>query len=142
MIVTEVQNYSDKLAQAVNSLLPQLTNKDRQISESALKEIIYSENTSLFIAEDDAEILGMLTLVTLSIPSGIRCIIEDVVVDNKLRGKGAGQALMQAAEKKAKEQGCENINLTSSPGRKAANAMYKKLGFEIRKTNVYRKILK
>jgi ribosomal protein S18 acetylase RimI-like enzyme len=49
---------------------------------------------------------------------------------------------METAIFKAKELGCKNINLTSSPNRVAANALYKKLGFEIRETNVYRKILK
>jgi ribosomal protein S18 acetylase RimI-like enzyme len=141
MTITEVHDYSDSLLRAANNLLAQLTTKKPEISISILKEIIRSENTVLFIAENDGEILGMLTLITIPIPTGIRCIIEDVVVDNKLRGKGAGQALMQAAEKKAKERGCENINLTSSPERAAANALYKKLGFEIRETNVHRKIL-
>ena len=42
---------------------------------------------------------------------------------------------------KAQELGYENINLTSSPSRIAANALYIKLGFELRDTNVYRKIL-
>ena len=84
----------------------------------------------------------MLTLITIQIPTGIRCIVEDVVVDSKLRGKGAGQKLMDAALQKAQEFGCDNINLTSSPDREAANALYKKLGYQIRETNVYRKLLK
>jgi len=142
MTISEVNDYSDRLLQAVNNLLPQLTSGKKAISGPTLKEIVQSKNTTLFIAEQDGEVLGMLTLVTVAIPTGVRCIVEDVVVDNKLRGMGAGLALMEKAEKKAKELGCENINLTSSPDRIAANSLYKKLGFEIRKTNVYRKILR
>jgi len=142
MTILEVDQYSNKLFEMINKLLPQLTLKRSTISEAALQEIINSKNTTLFIASDEGEIGGMLTLLTVQIPTGIRCIIEDVVVDARLRGKGAGKALMQAAEQKAFKMGCENINLTSSPARVAANALYKKLGYEIRETNVYRKVLK
>jgi len=142
MIIFEANDYSENLLEAVNSLLPQLTSKKVQISAATLRNIIQSQNSSLFFAKENSEILGMLTLLTIAIPTGTRCIIEDVVVDAKLRGKGAGKALMEAAIQKAKKLGCDNINLTSSPHRKAANALYKKLGFEIRETNVYRKTLK
>lgn len=141
MIISEVTVYSEKIHNAINSLLPQLTSRKIELSEKQLSKIIKSQDTTLFIVEDQADILGMLTLVTIQIPTGIRCIVEDVVVDTKLRGKGAGQKLMAAATQKANELGCDNINLTSSPEREAANALYKKLGFQIRETNVYRKTL-
>ena len=142
MIIYKAIDYSENLLHAVNALLPQLTSKKAEISAALLSDIIHSQNSSLFLAKENDEILGMLTLLTIHIPTGIRCIVEDVVVDAKLRGKGAGRSLMEAAIQKAKNMGCDNINLTSSPHREAANALYKKLGFEIRETNVYRKILK
>lgn len=142
MKIIEINTYSDALLNAVNMLLPQLTSKKKTITKDSLSGIIQNRNTSLFVVEKDNDYPGMLTLVTIRIPTGIRCIIEDVVVDKQLRGLGAGRALMEKAIQRAKEMGCENINLTSGPARIAANVLYKKLGFEIRETNVYRKILK
>ena len=142
MIIFEAEYFSEDLLKAVAALLPQLTSKKVEINDIILRDIIHSENSALFLVKEKDEILGMLTLITIRIPTGIRCIIEDVVVDAKLRGKGAGRKLMEAAIQKAKDLGCDNINLTSSPQREAANALYKKLGFQIRETNVYRKALK
>ena len=47
---------------------------------------------SLFLAVEDGTCFGCLTLVTFPIPTGIRAWIEDVVVDEKARGKGAGSS--------------------------------------------------
>jgi ribosomal protein S18 acetylase RimI-like enzyme len=35
--------------------------------------------------------------------------------------------------------GAEAVDLTTHPSREAANTLYKKLGFEIRETNAYRR---
>ena len=79
-----------------------------------------------------------MTLVVFPIPSGLRAWIEDVVVDESARGLGAGAALTEAAISESKRRGAKSIDLTSRPSREAANAMYVKLGFEQRETNVYR----
>ena len=48
-----------------------------------------SPATDLFIAIDDGgTIVGMATLVTFRIPTGLRAWIEDVVVDEAGRGPG------------------------------------------------------
>jgi len=39
---------------------------------------------------------------------------------------------------KARTLGCKTVDLTSRPSREAANALYRKVGFEQRETNVYR----
>ena len=39
---------------------------------------------------------------------------------------------------RARELGCVTVDLTSRPSREAANALYKKVGFVERETNVYR----
>lgn len=141
MKIIEITHYSDVLLNAVNILLPQLTSHKKPVTKNSLSTIIHNRNTTLFVAEQDNQYLGMLSLVTVLIPTGIRCIIEDVVVDKRIRGLGAGRALMESAIQKAQKLGCEDIRLTSSPSRIEANALYVKLGFEIRETNVYRKSL-
>ena len=83
----------------------------------------------------------MLTLVMFRIPSGLRAWIEDVAVDEAARGQGIGEALSHAAVDHARAHGARTIELTSRPAREVANRLYRKLGFEIRNTNVYRLVL-
>ena len=83
-------------------------------------------------------IVGMLTLVTFRLPTGVRAWIEDVVVDSGSRGQGVGEALTQAAIELATARGAQTVDLTSRPSREAANRLYRRMGFEPRETNVYR----
>jgi ribosomal protein S18 acetylase RimI-like enzyme len=61
-----------------------------------------------------------------------------VVVDQSARGAGVGERLTNAAIDEARERGVRSLDLTSRPSREAANAMYIKLGFGRRDTNLYR----
>lgn len=72
------------------------------------------------------------------IPTGLRAWIEDVVVDNAVRGRGIGDKLNRVALEKAAEAGATTVDLTSRPSREAANRLYQRIGFEKRETNVYR----
>ena len=65
-------------------------------------------------------------------------IAEDVVGDGEARGQGAGQALVEAAVEHAGKLGARTVDLTSRPSREAANRLYRRAGFELRETNVYR----
>jgi len=85
-----------------------------------------------------ATIVGTLTLVVFRIPTGLRAWIEDVVVDESARGRGVGEALTMAAIGLAAGAGARTVDLTSRPTREAANRLYRRLGFELRETNVYR----
>ena len=83
------------------------------------------------------DIAGILTLIIYRVPTGIRARVEDVVVDETLRGKGIGEALVEYALNMAREAGADGVALTSNPGREAANRLYQKLGFKPWKTNLY-----
>ena len=96
------------------------------------------DSSTLVVAKDDDEIIGTLTLVVFSIPTGLRAIVEDVIVDNASRGKGVGEQLVAFALRCAKERGAKTVDLTSRSSREAANALYQKMGFVLRETNVYR----
>ena len=61
-----------------------------------------------------------------------------VSVGARRRGQGAGQALVEAAVAHAGRIGARTVDLTSRPSREAANRLYRRAGFELRETNVYR----
>jgi ribosomal protein S18 acetylase RimI-like enzyme len=97
-----------------------------------------SESTKLFLASDEDGVFGMLSLVLFRIPTGRKAWVEDVVVDEKARGRGVGKLLTEHAVRVAREHGAHSVDLTSRPSRAAANALYQRVGFQQRESNVYR----
>lgn len=138
MEIIRISEYEEKVLEAVNHLLPQLSSSASPMDMESLSELLSSHSTILFLAEEEGEYYGMLSLGFYKIPTGIKVWIEDVVVDKNARGKGLGKQLTLHGIKIAKELGAKSVELTSRPTRKAANKLYKKLGFELRETNVYR----
>ncbi len=127
-----------ELLTSLNQLVPQLSSSAAPLTSQDVEALIANPAVSVFVAKNEGAIVGTLTLVVFPIPSGLRAWIEDVVVDESARGLGAGAALTEAAISESKRRGAKSIDLTSRPSREAANAMYVKLGFEQRETNVYR----
>ena len=127
------------IVDAVERLVPQLSRSSPPPTTAELGEVVASPATDLFIAIDDTgTVVGMATLVTFRIPTGMRAWIEDVVVDEAGRGQGVGDALTRAMVERAHELGCRTVDLTSRPSREAANHMYQRACFVARDTNVYR----
>lgn len=136
--ITEATDVTAELVEAFERLTPQLSSSNPPPSAEALETIAASEATRLLVARSDRVIVGSLTLVLVRIPTGLRAIIEDVVVDEQVRSQGVGRALNEAALELARDAGAVTVDLTSRPSREAANRLYLRLGFEIRDTNVYR----
>lgn len=138
--ITEASSVDGELVEAFVRLTPQLSSSSPPPTETQLREIVEQPGTTMFLARDDdnGDIVGTLTLVTFPIPTGRRAWIEDVIVDKAASGQQLGERLSRAALDKARELGCRTVELTSRPSREAANHIYKKIGFEIRDTNVYR----
>jgi ribosomal protein S18 acetylase RimI-like enzyme len=127
------------LVDAVERLVPQLSRSNPPPSIAQLEEIVAAPATDLFVATlDDGTVAGMSTLVSFRIPTGVRSLVEDVVVDTAARGAGVGTALAHAMLDRARELGAVTVDLTSRPSREAANRLYQHIGFKQRETNVYR----
>jgi ribosomal protein S18 acetylase RimI-like enzyme len=142
MRVQEVTTVTDDLVTSFARLVPQLSTSAEPPNAEQLAEIVSSPATRLLVARGDhGEIVGALTLACFSIPTGTRAWIEDVVVDETLRGAGIGAALVEDAVRLAREAGARTIDLTSRPEREAANRLYQRTGFARRETNVYRRTL-
>jgi ribosomal protein S18 acetylase RimI-like enzyme len=129
-----------ELVDAFARLIPQLSKSSPPPTAAELQAIVDSPATDLLLAvsTDDGTIIGALTLVVFTIPTGVRAWIEDVVVDGDARGRGVGDALNRAAIEIARAKHCKTVDLTSRPSREAANRLYRRLGFQQRDTNVYR----
>lgn len=87
----------------------------------------------LLVAEDDGEIAGTLVLVILpGLAHGIShwAVIEYVVVDEALRGRGIGEQLMERAADLARAARCYKIMLGSNKQRADAHRFYRRIGYK------------
>jgi len=138
--IEEVTQVTAELVEALDRLVPQLSRSNPPPTADELAQIVASPATILFVARDGdgGPIVGTLTLALFRIPTALRAWIEDVVVDSAMAGRGIGGALSQAALDRARQAGARTVDLTSRASREAANHLYKKIGFQLRDTNVYR----
>ena len=141
MHIEEIDRVTDELVAAMDRLIPQLDPAVAAPSRAQLERVVASPATALLVAREtgrDGAILGSLTLVWYPIPSGLRAWVEDVVVDRSARGRGIGEALMREALVRAVAFGASKVDLTSRPLRESADRLYRRLGFTMRETRVYR----
>jgi ribosomal protein S18 acetylase RimI-like enzyme len=137
--VIEVDRVSGELAAVLGALVRQLSTSSPEPTQEDLQAIASSPATRLLVAQDaEGRPVGMLTLAVFAIPTGVRAWIEDVVVDEQVRGGGVGRMLVQRGIDVAFELGARTVDLTSRPSREAANRLYQRMGFALRTTNVYR----
>jgi ribosomal protein S18 acetylase RimI-like enzyme len=129
---------NDEVEAAFGRLLPQLSRSAKPLTSTDIARIHSAEAITLLIARCDGAIAGMLTLVMFPLPTGQRAWIEDVVVDEKFRGRGAGEELTKAAIRIAQAAGARTVDLTSRPSREAAGRLYERAGFQQRDSRVYR----
>lgn len=140
MYIELVTSGTEELWDAFQRLVPQLTGNNPPPTQGDLAALIESESSTLLIArQPDAAgpIMGAASLTIYRVPTGVRAIIEDVIVDESMRGRGIGEALIRRLLDLARERGASGVALTSNPKRTAANRLYQRIGFERRETNAY-----
>ena len=136
--IRPADHVDDALVAAFVRLIPQLSSSSPPPTAELLRAIVDTPDSVLFLAWLDDLIVGSLTLACYRIPTGLKAWIEDVVVDDSVRGRGVGAALNRAAIAEAQRRGAKNVSLTSRSSREAANRLYRRLGFEPYDTNLYR----
>ncbi|MCL1127680.1 GNAT family N-acetyltransferase [Shewanella surugensis] len=100
---------------------------------TAFEAILKDNNNELIIVENNDNIMGMLQLTFipyLTHTGSWRCLIEGVRVQSDCRGKGLGTQFFEWAIERAKQRGCNMVQLTSNKARVDALRFYQNLGFE------------
>ncbi|WP_327701019.1 GNAT family N-acetyltransferase [Streptomyces decoyicus] len=133
-----VREATHEMADAFHRLLPQLSSTAAPLDREAVDRLVKCEASTLLVARVGGGIVGTLTLLLFLLPSGLRARVEDVVVDTAARGQGVAATLTRHALRLAREAGARTVDLTSRPDRAAANRLYERLGFEPRKSTLYR----
>ena len=140
MFITRVTSITDEVEIAFQRLIPHLNLTFPPPTRGELERMIDSDTCVLLAARfpnEEAEIAGALTLIIYRVPTGIHARVEDVVVDEAMRGRGIGEALVRHALNIARDAGADGVALTSNPKREAANRLYQRLGFKFWETNLY-----
>lgn len=85
----------------------------------------------ILVAEAEGRVVGMCTvqLTASTARGGLSAGIEDVVVDETVRGRGVGRALLAAAEAWARGRGAVRIALLADETNLPALDFYDRLGF-------------
>lgn len=128
---------TDADAWMIERLLGQLSSSatyDRALIESMLGH----DAIELLAARQGERIVGMATLVSFPLPTGVRGFVEDVVTDASVRGQGVGRLLLTTMIDIAVARGFRSLELTSRPSREVALRLYESVGFVRRDTNVLR----
>lgn len=140
MHIEKASAVTEELYEALQRFVPQLGAHKVPPTWEELQKLLDSESSTLLVAraaEESSRIAGILCLTVYRVPTGMRSIIEDVVVDETMRRRGIGEALVRQAIELAREAGADGVSLTSNPQREAANSLYQAMGFQLRKTNPY-----
>ncbi len=96
------------------------------------EEILSRPWLQLLVLEIDGEVMGTTYLNV--IPNLTRAgrpyaVIENVVVDENVRGKGFGRRLMESTLERAWASGCYKVMLLTGSSNPATHAFYRACGF-------------
>jgi N-acetylglutamate synthase-like GNAT family acetyltransferase len=97
-----------------------------------LEKLTSSEADRVVVAEIDGEVVGMASVhISLSVEfEEPAAKLSAIVVDEKHRRRGIGEALVAAMEAEARARGCCLMFLTTAERREDAHAFYRGLGFD------------
>lgn len=107
----------------------------KKYSAEELKELLTDEKRPILVCVDDNdEVMGYCfgifqQYINHSVLTDIKTLyIDDICVDEKLRGKHVGKELYEAAVKLAKDSGCYNLTLNVWSCNPSAMRFYESMG--------------
>ncbi|MFF1573719.1 GNAT family N-acetyltransferase [Leifsonia sp. NPDC058292] len=101
---------------AIEQLLPQLSSS-ATFDRDRVTSMLDHDGTDLIVAREGGQLVGMATLASFPLPTGMRGHLDDVVVDQDLRGRGIARLLLEAVIELARERKLRTLDLTSRPSR-------------------------
>ena len=128
------RKFSGFPAEPVKQLVWQLDPSGTVNEQSVYRAIL---NGHVVKAERNGELVGMGWIFVRQTLLRKQAVIEDMIVDERCRGRGIGREILQELIRWAKEAGVEVVELTSGSHRVAANQLYKSAGFKLHPTNHY-----
>lgn len=119
-------------ARAISRLIDQLgySASEREVAERLAT--MQRDERLVLVAELDGQLVGCLSTSIMRVlhrPAPVGRI-SMMVVDETVRGRGIGAALVRAAERALAAAGCGLVEVTSNLARTEAHRFYERLGYE------------
>ena len=120
---------------------PDIFKVGRKYSDEELLELLGDENRPILVATDEEDtVIGYCFCILQqhkddAVLTDVKTLyIDDLCVDETVRGKGIGKLLYDAAKELAKETGCYNLTLNVWACNPSAQRFYEKCGMVPQKT--------
>ncbi|MGH2607748.1 MAG: GNAT family N-acetyltransferase [Tepidiformaceae bacterium] len=104
-----------------------------EAARPGLQALLADERVRLLVAEDEGRVVGTATLVVvpnLTHDGQPWAQVENVVVEDSLRGTGVGRLVMDECVRLAWAAGCYKVQLQSADHREGAHRFYEGMGFK------------
>ena len=116
---------------------------DALYSEQRMEETISTRE--LYVAKLEGNVVGyvLLKIRNYDWPGVVKrkvMVVDEICVEESLRGHGIGKAMMEDVHALAKAFRCTDLQLGVYPQNDAAVAFYQKCGFTIRSIDMQRKV--
>jgi len=100
--------------------------------QRGLQMLMDSRNAALFVAESNANVIGMCSLqILISTAQGSKVgLIEDVIVTKEWRGKRVGRELLEAANSWGRTRGLTRLQLLADKTNQRALNFYQKVDWK------------
>jgi RimJ/RimL family protein N-acetyltransferase len=95
-----------------------------------LRWLRHHSGAAVFVAEENGAIIGRLSIARDAHPASEHVADLGLMVAREFRRRGVGTALMEEAERWARDLGVRKLELHVFPHNDAAIALYKGLGYE------------
>ena len=121
---------------------PDLFKLATKYTRSELSVIFSSDDTPVFVCEDEGVVLGYLFAVMIDHEESEMLMpyrelyIDDLCVDEAARGRGVATMLYEYAKVFAKQAGCRSMTLNVWEGNDGARAFYDKMGMKPQRTRL------
>ena len=93
----------------------------------------YPDYAVYVASADNGSVVGtfaLLVMDNLAHMGAPSAVVEDICVEERLRGQVIGRAMMHFVMELARQRGCYKLALSSNAARERAHAFYRSLGFE------------
>ena len=125
-----------------NGIRPDLFKSNTPKYDVQELETIISDDSKPIFVYDDGGVVGhafcqLIEVRNHRLLQDIKTLyIDDICVDEAVRGKHIGKALFEYVRDYAKSIGCNNITLNVWEGNDSASAFYKSMGMKVQKTGM------
>jgi len=140
MMSIEIRTCSTADLPAVKPLLDQLTevsHRDQAITLERLQRLLAEMEAApeiyvTWVALLDQQVVGFLSAIFYKtlFHDGGTCLINELVIDKNVRGRGIGEQLVRDIVQEARRRGMDEVEVGTELDNLIATAFYKKCGFD------------